>query len=431
MGLLGNSKSIVYNYQICSKNIPLADFTFTITGKIISGITSLNYSLTVEKIYSENSFLFPKQWSDYEAKTLLDWLKSRKIPKNRCFVQKIIAALEENGNPLKYIEISNALSLNDTFWVNNLDFPKRWKDINLYNNDFDKILAYIAFTGYSRKIKELHSSPELTTGGMQRKSWVKRSNKNCLIKGISELYARPGRNDVYSEYYASQIADVLKISHVTYNIEFFQHENGEKEPVSLCEAFTDENIGYIAIAYMLKNTDGDLSDFEKELEIGEIFGKEAFEDMMLLDSIIINTDRHLGNFGLLYDNDTGKIIGPAPLFDHGMSMLIGAAKKDFEEIDEYLNGLYNPFEITFDEMMRRFVRPRHIEPLKKLSNYKLIPVPGKNNNPEYINYMTDFIQKRAIKAIAFCQENAKNNMYESEIYNIPDLEDEDDNEKIR
>ena len=49
--------------------------------------------------------------------------------------------------------------------------------------------------------------------------------------------------------------------------------------------------------------------------------------MAVFDSIIANTDRHSGNFGVLRDNRTGEILGTAPLFDHNVSLF----SRDFDE----------------------------------------------------------------------------------------------------
>ena len=52
--------------------------------------------------------------------------------------------------------------------------------------------------------------------------------------------------------------------------------------------------------------------------------------MMVFDSLIINRDRHLGNFGMLVDNNTGEYLRPALLFDNGCSFLIGASQFDLK-----------------------------------------------------------------------------------------------------
>lgn len=41
--------------------------------------------------------------------------------------------------------------------------------------------------------------------------------------------------------------------------------------------------------------------------ISEITGQEFLEDLMVFDSLIYNTDRHLGNLGMMIENTTGNI----------------------------------------------------------------------------------------------------------------------------
>ena len=57
---------------------------------------------------------------------------------------------------------------------------------------------------------------------------------------------------------------------------------------------------------------------------------DALNDMLVLDAVICNTDRHFGNFGLLIDNHTNQITAPAPLFDHGNSLFNFAAGGDLQ-----------------------------------------------------------------------------------------------------
>ena len=48
--------------------------------------------------------------------------------------------------------------------------------------------------------------------------------------------------------------------------------------------------------------------------------------MLVFDALIYNEDRHFGNFGVLRDNHSGKIIAPAPVFDNGLSLFCYAGK---------------------------------------------------------------------------------------------------------
>ena len=58
--------------------------------------------------------------------------------------------------------------------------------------------------------------------------------------------------------------------------------------------------------------------------------------MLVLDAITFNVDRHLGNMGLLVDNDTQEITGIAPNFDFNLSMLPYVTKEEFDDIGRKL-----------------------------------------------------------------------------------------------
>ena len=58
--------------------------------------------------------------------------------------------------------------------------------------------------------------------------------------------------------------------------------------------------------------------------------------MLVFDAVILNEDRHFGNFGLLVDSHTNKIIAPAPIFDNGLSFEI----TDKEQIKIDFQNLY-------------------------------------------------------------------------------------------
>ena len=46
----------------------------------------------------------------------------------------------------------------------------------------------------------------------------------------------------------------------------------------------------------------------------------SIEIMLILDYIVFNVDRHFGNFGFIQNAKTGKILGPAPIYDTGCSL---------------------------------------------------------------------------------------------------------------
>lgn len=74
--------------------------------------------------------------------------------------------------------------------------------------------------------------------------------------------------------------------------------------------------------------------------------KELYQ-MIIFDYLSLNTDRHLGNIGVLVNSDTFKPIKLAPIYDNGASMLnyymVGDSLEDF--VARNIPNLYNSFSI--------------------------------------------------------------------------------------
>ena len=106
-----------------------------------------------------------------------------------------------------------------------------------------------------------------------------------------------------------------------------------KETATKCRSFTNEETGFVPLRKLVdKNItmEGLLQFFDR---LGCL---EKFQRMLVLDAITFNVDRHLGNIGVLVDNDTQKIAGIAPNFDFNLSMLPYVTKEEFDDIGRKL-----------------------------------------------------------------------------------------------
>ena len=89
-------------------------------------------------------------------------------------------------------------------------------------------------------------------------------------------------------------------------------------------------------------------------EYYEKLGKEfvkALDDILILDALIFNTDRHFGNFGFLVDNKTNKIVAPAPLFDHGNALFNYAGKDDLSSENALKSYADTLFPCVYDDFV--------------------------------------------------------------------------------
>ncbi len=79
--------------------------------------------------------------------------------------------------------------------------------------------------------------------------------------------------------------------------------------------------------------------------------RKYLEDTILIDSIILNTDRNMWNLSILTDNNLNGYV--APIYDFGNSLgLTGAFRGDFHEEVMYSCGIQaRPFSYSFEEQL--------------------------------------------------------------------------------
>ncbi|MDE6957020.1 MAG: XRE family transcriptional regulator, partial [Lachnospiraceae bacterium] len=308
------------NYELRHFNTPLLRFHATED----SSIPEIEITWKSE----ENRKLFPLDL-EVSENGLVKWLKHRTIPKNRAYVHNFLSKCGLNLNrPMNIIRVSKGLSLNDCYWIVEEGFDGTFEKFNLYDNRFSHILALIAFTGYGSSVRtSLASCPEFTTNGMLPKCWRRSDGAVKLYKGGTRGASNTG-NEPYSEYYAAQIARGLGVQAIPYGL-----SRWEGELCSTCELFTSKKYAFLPVGRVV--TSGGMKEVWKYYEhMGEVY-VEALRDMLVLDAIICNTDRHFGNFGFLVDNRANKIVAPAPLFDHGNSLFNYVGREDLESEEAF------------------------------------------------------------------------------------------------
>jgi hypothetical protein len=249
----------------------------------------------------------------------------------------------------------------------------------------------MAFTGYgSSQRTSLASSPEFTTNGMLPKCWRRIKGRVYLFKGGTSGASNTGK-EPFSEFYAAQIAEVMGFRAVPYGI-----SNWKGTLCSTCELFTSHEYAYLPIGRLVRSG-GMEAVREKYRELGDEYLR-ALHDMLILDALICNTDRHFGNFGLMVDTAQNKIVAPAPLFDHGNSLFNYATEQDMEDeetfreyVDTLLPCVYDDFIGTAKEVLE----PRHHAGLRKLLTFRFKRHSRYNLPKERLKVLEEEIHRRA------------------------------------
>ena len=327
-----------------------------------------------------------------DGESVSRWLKHRTIPKNRAYVHSFLSKCGLNLNrPMNIISLSKGLSLNDCCWVTEEGFKGNFSEYNLYDNRFSRILGLIAFTGYGSSVRtSLASCPEFTTNGMLPKCWRRENGIIKLYKGGTSGASNTG-NEPYSEFYAAQIADVLGISAVPYGLSKWQGEL-----CSTCELFTSKDYSFMPVGRLV--TKGGMKAVH---EYYESLGKDfvsALDDMLLLDAVICNVDRHFGNFGFMVDNHTNKITAPAPLFDHGNSLFNFAGRDALDSdkaLSEYADTLVPCVYDDFIGTAKNVLTNRHREGLRRLLSFRFKRHSRYNLDSKRLKLIEEQVHKRA------------------------------------
>lgn len=287
------------------------------------------------------------------AEYMTAWFRGRGIPSWRDGLDDM---LDNLGIENKDILLNKAfgLSLTDQYWMNPIEMKMEWNEINFFMNDFnsrDFIEASFENKVLKKDDVDLYT-PNNTSDGMLKKAWiVGEDKKRYLLKGsFKEKDLEP-----FCEVLASKVAKALELNSVDYELEILN-----EKVISNCECFIDEDTELISAFSILRYEDIDLKAenymllYQKYIELLKNSGIKNVEDkiakMYILDYLIVNRDRHLGNFGIIRNCNTLEWIDIAPVFDSGQAMY------SQDEIYEYnfsvaYGTFFNNKHLEFDRIL--------------------------------------------------------------------------------
>jgi len=248
------------------------------------------------------------------------WLKGRAIPASRQNIDKLLRGLGVLNTSVLALK-SYGLSLSDQYWIKPIDSDFVWESVNFFQNDFSDDIGEILFQNKDvnhPNIKVI--SPDSNTDGLLRKKWTIQGGKRVLMKGDSDLAEqRP-----FNEEIASKIMTRLGINHVSYVVIYTKSRY-----YCLCDNFIDEDTELITASEVIASVANEVTSkndttYQQLLKCSEYLGivdmKRRLEEMLVVDYLIANTDRHWGNFGFIRDANTLEWKGFAPIFDSGNSL---------------------------------------------------------------------------------------------------------------
>jgi len=298
-------------------------------------------------------FLMDSKNDGIDVDSVIKWWSSRRIPASRDGIKELFFNLN-NLSLDALAEKSLGFSLSDQYWIRPSKDIK-WRDINFFDNDFSEDIGDLLITGDWNGGSLM--SPDNSSDGAVKKRWKIIDGDRYLIKGSSDPFYQ---TEPFREVFAGRIAELLFENDFTVKYDFIWEENNKtgKKVYCSCKNFVTADTEYVPFTHLreIESTAYKLEHFNIcEKVYGEY--KYILSLMLILDYIVLNEDRHFGNFGMIRNANTGEFIKPAPVFDTGSSLFhnsvivdstIVRAKpfsKDFEEqiklvkVADYRDGI--------------------------------------------------------------------------------------------
>lgn len=283
---------------ICSANIPLVEVD--IEGRHVYQIYDVLDTVHLP-IALENRL---------SVDTLNAWIQKRTIPDQR---EGLAAVRKLHGDFEIYRHMA---SLTDPYWVK-YSPRETWSNVNFFNNSYSSAIGTAEFMPWDVTLQDLRvESPDLTTNGLLRKVWVHDSQmQSYLIKAGSRALKQHPLSEVLATV---SLRKYGLIKFVPYDLTVFGMRICSK-----CPCFVTAETEFVPAKDVYETEpkrDGDTV-YSRMVRAAENFGikkpNKFLDRMIMVDMLIGNLDRHLGNFGFLRDTRSGELIDFAPLFDFG------------------------------------------------------------------------------------------------------------------
>lgn len=275
---------------------------------------------------------------------LREWWADRAIPDTRAGLRAALRALGV-GTSQQMLPESLGLNLADSYWIRPADSALRWADVNFYQNPFSEDMGDVLLGGAPARPVDMRS-PDAATDGWLQKKWTVRDGRRILWKGGSGNF----RQEPCNEVIASRLMARLNIPHVEYSLAF-----AGGLPYSICEDFLAPGTEYVCAWQLIfsRAKPNHVSLYQHYLErcsaLGVPGAERALAQQITVDYLLVNEDRHQGNFGAVRRADTLEYLCPAPLFDTGSCLWFETPTR---MIHAGAKAACKPFKTTHAEQLR-------------------------------------------------------------------------------
>ena len=293
---------------LMNKNTPLMSLDIDIKTSYVKEILKIHNAEPMPiSVYSDDETTLGENFTQ--------WWNGRSIPASRRQLRERLQELRVSAMA-EIINKSFGLSLSDQYWIKPLGTDIAWKDINFFTNEFSTDMGEFLIDNRFNGELDMHS-PDNTSDGLIQKKWIIEDGIRCLMKtGTPPFVQEP-----FNEVIGSCVLACMSVPYAAYTL-----TKDDQRFYSKCSNFIDEDHEYVSAYYLCKSMHPK-EGMEKEEQLRRAMehyrihdGEKFIQQMLCLDFIIMNVDRHWGNFGFIRNVNTLEVERPAPIFDNGNSL---------------------------------------------------------------------------------------------------------------
>lgn len=269
------------------------------------------------------------------TKSFEGWLNERAIDSHRTNSRLLKKVLRlTTATDAEVVLKANAVTITDNYWFKADSAELCYDDVRFKENVFDRLALLGDPDSFNQKPQ---STPELTNIGSYEKCWR-------IIDGEWWLYKQGTDEEIFSELFISILG-----TRFGFNMAYYEKDGKyirSRDFTRSASVNLESMYSYV----------GDEEDYEKNFEtLYEILPDAAKEyvEMIFLDTVCFNMDRHTRNYGVLREITTGKVIGMAPNYDNNIALISRGYPKNISRESDRLIELFTEF-ISGNEAAREF-----------------------------------------------------------------------------
>ena len=238
-----------------------------------------------------------------------EWLCSRAIDRHRpnSRILKKMLRLTDSSDAAAVLR-AHAATITDNYWVRSeVEDALSYTDVRFTKDTFAEIALTGSFSSYSRtydKALPAAGTPGLTNIGSYEKCWRIQNGTWWLYKSGSPL-------ERFSELFIARLGRELGFSMAEYQSD----GNYVKTP-----DFTKGLQNYEPASSLVGEEEDYAFNYDRLTALHPALGK-GYLDILYMDALSFNMDRHTQNYGILRDRSTGDVLGMAPNFDNNIALI--------------------------------------------------------------------------------------------------------------